>query len=98
MRIGFAISTLRKTRGLSQGNLAEMVEISQTSLSLIELNKRTPHAKTLKKIALALEVTEPIVYLLSIDEEDIPKKNKALFNAIYPTIEKLFYQIFDLKL
>ncbi len=95
MKLGSTIVKLRKERRLSQGELAKIIKISQTSLSHIELNKRTPHPRTMKKLSVALELPEPIICLLSMTEEDVPRERKLLYGHLFPIIEKMIYQIFN---
>ena len=55
MKLGELIGTYRKKYGLSQENLAEAVEASQTHISNIERGKDNPSLELLQKIAAALE-------------------------------------------
>jgi len=52
------LKELREKRSLSQGQLADLVGISQKSLSEIETGKRWPMHDTLVKLAKILEVEE----------------------------------------
>lgn len=52
------LKELREKRSLSQGRFAELVGISQKSLSEIETGKRWPMHDTLVKMAAVLEVEE----------------------------------------
>lgn len=56
MGIGEAIRYWRNRRAINQGELAEMVGISQNSLSRIETGEHRPRNTTLRKIADALKV------------------------------------------
>ncbi len=56
-RLGQRINTLRKACGYSQEELAERAGISVSYLSMIERAERTPHVKTLEKVASALDVS-----------------------------------------
>ena len=53
---------LRKAKGLSQKELAEMVELSDAQISLIERGKRKPSFETLLKIAEALDCESSDLY------------------------------------
>jgi transcriptional regulator with XRE-family HTH domain len=50
MNIGQAIKEVRKNKNLSQGELAALIPLSQTSLSQIESGIKTPSTGTVKKI------------------------------------------------
>ncbi len=54
--LGLRIRTLRRQRGLTQGALAEAVELSVAYMSLIERGSRNPPFTTVVAIAHALEV------------------------------------------
>ncbi len=55
--IGLTIYALRKSKGLSQSELADNAEVSQDYISYIELGKRNPSIKTLKQIVSALNLS-----------------------------------------
>lgn len=50
------VRRIRKERGLTQDQLAELAEIDRASLSLIETGRRTPGIETLQKLADALGI------------------------------------------
>lgn len=89
MDIGIAIKTLRKEKGMSQKDLAQMCNISVNALCQIEKNATFPHKSTLQKVCDALHI--PISYILffSISEEDIPEEKRALFKSLNPTIKSV---------
>ena len=55
--LGKKISEMRKLRGHTQEELAEMVGLSPNFIGYLERGKQVPSIKTLKKIASALGVT-----------------------------------------
>lgn len=56
LSLGQKIRELRKKRGLTQVELAVIVNISPVYLGFIENARRLPSLKTLKKLARALKV------------------------------------------
>ena len=56
MTSGEKIRAARKSKGLSQQKLGEMVGISQQAINQIETNKTRPTLDTIRKIAKALQV------------------------------------------
>ncbi len=54
--IGENIRTYRKKKHLTQKELGELVGISNTYLSDMEIGRTNPSIKTLKKIAKGLEI------------------------------------------
>lgn len=55
-RLGKRIQELRKSRNLTQEELAEMVDIGTSNISYFETGKFYPAPETLAKIANALDV------------------------------------------
>ena len=55
--MGEKIKRLRKSRGVTQEQLAEMVDISSRNISNIELGISFPKPETLEKIMTALDIT-----------------------------------------
>lgn len=64
MAIGETIKTLRKSKGLTQKELAEKANISQNAIYNYENGKSVPNAKILKKIEDALETNLTTIRLL----------------------------------
>ena len=62
IRIGETIYRLRKSRKMSQKELAELADISEVNLSRIENGVVSMNILTLAKIAKALSVTEGEIF------------------------------------
>lgn len=82
--LGKRIQDYRKSKGLTQEQLSEIIKIDTISLSKIETGKNYPTAENLSKIAEVLGVE---VYELFI--EDNIKTNEELIFEINKEIEKL---------
>lgn len=94
MNLGNTITDIRKAKGLKQYELASACDITQTYLSQIEANKKEPNLSTLKSISLALEIPLPILFFMSIDEEDVPSNRKGAFEILQPTLKSLINDLF----
>jgi transcriptional regulator with XRE-family HTH domain len=92
MNIGPAIKMIRRHLGITQGELSKMTSISQTSLSKIE-GGTTPTEKNLKKICHALEVPPSVIYLLGMEDSDVPANKKKMYKLLFPTIKDLALRI-----
>ena len=57
MSIGQNIKNARKSKGLSQKQLGELLGVSQAAIGQFENEKSTPKLETLEKIANALDVS-----------------------------------------
>lgn len=55
--IGKKIQAIRKTRGLSQQQLADLMEVTRSTISNWECNRRSPHLNELEQLAKKLNVT-----------------------------------------
>ncbi len=94
MNIGAIIKNLRKQKGLNQQEFSGKCELSQTALSQIETGVARPNKNTLERICLNLEVPEYVLYLLSIEESDVPEVKKQQFNELFPVIKELMLKLF----
>lgn len=95
MDLGTTIKNIRKQKGIKQNTFAELCGISQTYLSQIENNQKEANISTLKKIALKLEISLPILFFLSIDENDIPISKRQAYSIIGPTVKTLINEIIN---
>ena len=95
MNLGTTIQTLRKRKGYRQNTFAEMVSLSQTYLSQIENNQKEPNLKALRLIAEKLDTSLPILFFLSLDENDIPASKRALFEVLGPLVKPLIEGLTD---
>lgn len=70
MNIANAILTVRRARGLRQGDVAERAGISESYLSLLERGLRTdPSVTALSSIAEALDVPLPVLIAMACAED-----------------------------
>lgn len=104
--LGKKIKTLRKTRGLSQEDLAFKLNLQRSTISNYEIGRRTPHLKELEKIAAILGVgldyfgieKEKNVYdlvsraKLVFEDEEIPSDEKA---NVYKEIMRLYLDLHE---
>ncbi|MBA3829513.1 MAG: helix-turn-helix transcriptional regulator [Taibaiella sp.] len=93
MNIGFSIKTIRRQLGVTQHELAEKCHLSQTSLSQIETGIKRPTQKTLKKICTVLGIPESLVYILAIQDTDVPTSKRRIYDMLFPSIKSLALQI-----
>lgn len=77
VQIGTRIKQLRKEKGLKQKDLADRTQIPYSTFANYENNKREPSQEQIKKIAVALGVSE--YELLGISTEQLlqPLKDEA---------------------
>lgn len=93
MNVGRAIKLVRNHFGISQEDLSEKTGISQTSISQIETGTKNPSKKTITAICNAFEIPEAVLYIIGIDENDVPKSRKEAYKRLYPQIRDLAIEI-----
>ncbi len=89
--LGEKVKRLRKRRGLTQEQLAELIEISPRNLSNIELGITFAKAETLEKIVKSLNTTTQELFAndhIKTNEELIEKINQYI-NAIQNNTSQL---------
>lgn len=95
MDLGGTIKNIRKQKGLKQNTFAEECNISQTYLSQIESNTKDPNLSVLKIIAEKLNVSLPILFFLSLEENDVPDNKKQAYAIISPTMKTLIGELLN---
>jgi transcriptional regulator with XRE-family HTH domain len=88
MQVGKNIRRLRKEQGLDQGELANLVGITQPYLSQLENGERDPSMSLLRKICEELDLSLPELFLLSMDEEDVQPDRREAFEELRPHLER----------
>lgn len=94
MELGKAINLLIKKRGLTQVEVASRIGKSTTALSQIIKGTYNPNPDTLDKICKVLDVPQPILYFLTISEDDIPADKLELYRMLAPSIKDFLIKIF----
>lgn len=94
MNLGLAIKSIRKQKGLKQNQFAELCDITPSYLSQIENNNKEPNLSTLKVISKNLGTPLPILFFLSLDNDDINQEKIEAFKMIAPSIKSLVNQFF----
>jgi len=94
MELGQVIGKLIKQKKLTQIEVAERIGKSPTALSQIVKGVYNPNPDTLEKICAVLEIPQPILYFLTISENDIPKEKLELYKMLAPALRDFVYRIF----
>ncbi len=93
MKIGLAVKSIRNKLGITQSELAEKCNLSQTSLSQIENGLKRPSQGTIDKICKGLDLPESIIYIVALEEDDVPESKKQIYELIYPSMKSLALQL-----
>jgi len=84
--LAFNMKLHRKKLGLSQAKLAEIINVSDNYIALIEIGRRFPSLTTLEQLASAMNID--ILELFSIKTIEISEK-KDLKDTILSDIDKI---------
>lgn len=98
MNLANKIIELRKKKGISQRELAQIAGLSPTYISMVENGKKSPTLKSLEKISNALDIPFPILSFLALDPEvDIKPEKREAFKFIAPAIMSMVEEFFLLE-
>ncbi len=92
--IGKVIKSVRMGKRMRQKELSESCNISVTYLSQIENNKKDPTISTLQEISKYLGIPLPIIFFMSLEDEDIPPHKKEFFKFLHPSLSGLIKEFF----
>lgn len=95
MDLGSTIKNIRKQRSQTQIEFATLCGITQAYLSKIESNLKDPNLSLITRIAKELNVPVPILFFLSMTEEDIPEEKKQYFMGIGPSMKAFINELFS---
>jgi len=88
-KIASKIRVLRKTRGYTQQQLADMLGVQRATISNYEIGRRCPHIKELQKLAEILGVNLEYFGISNDDLGDLVAKARVIFDdKEIPTEEK----------
>ncbi|MFP5040703.1 helix-turn-helix domain-containing protein [Parasediminibacterium sp. JCM 36343] len=94
MNLGNIIKNIRKQRGQTQAEFALSCDITQTYLSQIENNLKEPNLSTLKLISDNLNMPLPILFFLSMTEDDVQPNKREAFQIVSPSVKSLVNEFF----
>ena len=97
VEIGSKLKHLRKSRKLTQQEVADKVDIKRSTISNYEIGRRTPHLKDLQKMAKAFGVGLEYFEISQKDEAfDVLARAKEVFesNDISEEVKEDLYREF----
>jgi len=93
MNFGNAIKQVRLHFGLSQVELSERTGLAQTSISQIESGAKRPSKSSIAKICEAFEIPEAILYVMGMEDADVPSSRKHAYKELYPAMKDFAIQM-----
>ena len=102
MHIGKNIKFLRKSKGLNQSKLGELVDISNATVSSYESGVNQPGIDTVAKLAMVLEVSIDDLIFRDIEKEGTsnkpaPKSGKISDDEVMQLNELMMHRIRELE-
>lgn len=102
-KIAKKIRILRKSRGLTQQQLADLLGVQRATISNYEIGRRSPHLKELEKLADILGVNLEYFGVLNNDLDELIAKARVVFDddeittdekaKVYKEILKLYLDL-----
>jgi transcriptional regulator with XRE-family HTH domain len=84
MKIETAKKQVQQHFKWSQVELSNMTGIMQTSISQIERGEKEPSKKTIERICEALDIPDMVLYVLGMEDSDVPLSPREVYNELYP--------------
>ena len=81
MTLGDAIRRLRQAAGLTQKDLAELLDVDKTYVSHLEADRKEPSIQLLRGLASVLEVPPGLLLAISL-WADLPVEQKEIYQPI----------------
>src|SRR5437016_13988981 len=92
MNYGKAVRIARAISGLQQRELAELVGLDPSHVSLIEMGKRRPSVSALEKLAKGLGVPLHLLTLLGAERDDLKRIGPDELDSIGESLARLLLQ------
>ena len=80
--LGFRIAALRREAGLSQSELAKLLQVSPSTVGMYEQGRREPSAEMLLNLSRVLGVSVDYLLSGSVSEQETQKLNRMLLSRI----------------
>lgn len=93
MNIGLAIKEARKREGMSRYDLSEKIQIKEKGLSDIENGYVIPNNYAINKICSVLNVPVPFIYVLAMEQTDVPNNKQEDYKIMYPYIKDIIIRL-----
>lgn len=95
LNLGNSLKELRKQKGISQQRLAELLECTQTHLSLVESGKKNFSSAMLDKLEEVTGIPAIVLMWRNLTVESISEEKQELFVQLKPALDTLIDTIFD---
>ena len=87
--VGSILKALRVTKNISQGEMAQKLEVSQNFLSLVENDKKTVSLTTLTNFAEKLNISKEFILIAASDiPPELTERQKKFFEKMQQSMLK----------
>jgi len=86
MDYGLAIRLVRAHRGIEQRDLALLLKVDPSYISLLEHGLRTPSLQFLEKVSKEIKIPVFLLVLLASTQEDLKNSNKETIDKLRETL------------
>lgn len=97
MNYGKSIKAIRRHLGITQGELCDKANLSQSFLSQIESDKKTASPETLEAICEIFKIPFAVLAWFSLNEAQVDPTKREAFKTLQPAMDALIHQVFGLK-
>lgn len=87
-----AFRVIRAAFGLSQAELARLLTIGASQVSLIESEKRQPSLRTIGELSRALQIPRSLIDLLASTPDELETQDEASLDALARNLLRLLIQ------
>ncbi len=87
--LGFRIAALRREAGLSQSELAKLLQVSPSTVGMYEQGRREPSAQMLLTLSRVLGVSVDYLLSGSVSDQDAQKLNRTLLSRLASANQRL---------
>jgi len=97
MKIGQSVKQVRKKKGISQKDLCKSIGITQSYLSQVENDKKTPSIDVLETISNHFDMPLSIMLWFSLKEEDIEEHKREIYRSLKPVLDEMVNSLITSK-
>lgn len=87
-----AFRVIRAAFGLSQAQLAALIRVGPSQISLIESGKRQPSLATITDLAAALDIPRSLIDLLASDKAELDRQDQDIVAALARNLLRLLVE------
>lgn len=96
MHLGKTIQSIRKSRGLTQADLAKAIKRSQVYISKMENGDFQPSLKIISQISDIIKVPVPVLMWAALEEKDVHADKVNAYLQIRDSVNQMINEAFQI--